>query len=135
MTSTERILEYAEVEQEQPLYRAPPLPAADQRNDGDTFPAALTYADYVASNARATSSVGSDQDFGIELSAISTGAGAKPGAKPRAAAVAAAVAAGRGPPRGVVEFRQVWMQYRDNPPVLKGISFTSKPGERIGVSV
>ena len=66
-------------------------------------------------------------DFGIEL----TVNGVSTGAKPRAAAVAA----GRWPPRGVVEFRQVWMQYRDNPPVLKGISFTSKPGERIGVSV
>ena len=27
------------------------------------------------------------------------------------------------------------MKYRDNPPVLKGVSFVTNPGERIGVSV
>jgi hypothetical protein len=27
------------------------------------------------------------------------------------------------------------MKYRDNPPVLKGVSFITNPGERIGVSV
>jgi ABC-type multidrug transport system fused ATPase/permease subunit len=37
------------------------------------------------------------------------------------------------PETGSIEFRDVWMQYRDNPPVLKGISFTVRKGERIGV--
>ena len=37
------------------------------------------------------------------------------------------------PTSGVVEFRNVWMKYRDNPPVLRGISFISSAGERIGI--
>lgn len=37
------------------------------------------------------------------------------------------------PAQGVVEFKDVWMQYRDNPPVLRGISFLSRAGERIGI--
>ena len=37
------------------------------------------------------------------------------------------------PASGVVEFRNVWMKYRDNPPVLRGISFLSRAGERIGI--
>jgi ABC-type multidrug transport system fused ATPase/permease subunit len=37
------------------------------------------------------------------------------------------------PAQGVVEFKKVWMQYRDNPPVLRGISFVSRAGERIGI--
>jgi ATP-binding cassette subfamily C (CFTR/MRP) protein 1 len=37
------------------------------------------------------------------------------------------------PETGSIEFRDVWMQYRDNPPVLKGINFRVQKGERIGV--
>ena len=37
------------------------------------------------------------------------------------------------PASGAVEFRNVWMKYRDNPPVLRGISFLSLAGERIGI--
>ena len=126
MTCTERVLEYTEVEQEQPLFQARAATEADR--SAGKFAPSLTYAQYIATTgAHAGVQGGGDVDFGIELTAN----GVSTGAKPRAAAVAA----GRWPPRGVVEFRQVWMQYRDNPPVLKGISFTSKPGERIGVSV
>jgi ATP-binding cassette subfamily B multidrug efflux pump len=35
--------------------------------------------------------------------------------------------------RGAVEFRDVWLSYRHGEPVLKGISFTARPGERIAL--
>jgi ABC-type multidrug transport system fused ATPase/permease subunit len=56
-----------------------------------------------------------------------------------APAAAAGVGVGVGAPpaewpaQGVVEFRDVHMQYRDNPPVLRGVSFRSRAGERIGI--
>lgn len=37
------------------------------------------------------------------------------------------------PSHGKIEFRDVYMQYRDNPPVLKGITFAVKEGERVGI--
>ena len=37
------------------------------------------------------------------------------------------------PSQGIVEFENVWMQYRDNPAVLKGISFKTLPAMRIGI--
>ena len=37
------------------------------------------------------------------------------------------------PLKGQVEFRDVWMHYRSNPPVLKGVSFSVNSGERIGI--
>ncbi len=37
------------------------------------------------------------------------------------------------PRSGEIELRNVWMQYRDNPPVLKGLTAHIKSGERIGV--
>lgn len=37
------------------------------------------------------------------------------------------------PQSGKIEFSNVWMQYRDNPPVLKGVSLSINAGERIGV--
>jgi ABC-type multidrug transport system fused ATPase/permease subunit len=37
------------------------------------------------------------------------------------------------PRSGEIELRNVWMQYRDNPPVLKGLAAHIKSGERIGV--
>jgi ABC-type multidrug transport system fused ATPase/permease subunit len=37
------------------------------------------------------------------------------------------------PASGCVEFDDVWMQYRDNPAVLRGISFKTGPGERVGI--
>ena len=149
MTSTERVLEYAEVDQEQPLYQAPSAVAATPTGDADKLesksPPSLTYAQYIASasasagagassgansganSGASESQVKGDVDFGIELSAMST-------AKAAASSSAARGPARLWPRRGVVEFRSVWMQYRDNPPVLKGVSFKSNPGERIGVS-
>jgi ATP-binding cassette subfamily C (CFTR/MRP) protein 1 len=37
------------------------------------------------------------------------------------------------PKTGTVEFRDVWLNYRENPPVLKGVSFAVRHGERVGV--
>lgn len=37
------------------------------------------------------------------------------------------------PSKGVIEFNNVFMSYRDNPPVLKGISFRFNSSERIGI--
>lgn len=37
------------------------------------------------------------------------------------------------PSEGIVQFDNVWMQYRDNPAVLKGISFKTQPAMRIGI--
>jgi ATP-binding cassette subfamily C (CFTR/MRP) protein 5 len=37
------------------------------------------------------------------------------------------------PQSGSIEFVDVWMHYRNNPPILKGISFKVQSGERIGV--
>ena len=37
------------------------------------------------------------------------------------------------PSEGIVQFENVWMQYRDNPAVLKGISFKTQPAMRIGM--
>jgi len=37
------------------------------------------------------------------------------------------------PSKGVIEFKNVFMSYRDNPPVLKGISFRFNSSERIGI--
>ena len=37
------------------------------------------------------------------------------------------------PTQGVVEFRNVWFRYRNNAPVLKGLSFKTRPGERLGI--
>ncbi len=37
------------------------------------------------------------------------------------------------PSGGKIEFRDVHMQYRDNPPVLKGITFAVREGERVGI--
>jgi ABC-type multidrug transport system fused ATPase/permease subunit len=37
------------------------------------------------------------------------------------------------PASGRLEFDGVWMQYRGNPSVLKGISFSTQPGERVGI--
>jgi ABC-type multidrug transport system fused ATPase/permease subunit len=39
----------------------------------------------------------------------------------------------RWPRTGSIEFRNVWMNYRSNPSVLRGISFKICYGERIGV--
>jgi ABC-type multidrug transport system fused ATPase/permease subunit len=39
------------------------------------------------------------------------------------------------PSQGIVRFDNVWMQYRDNPAVLRGISFTTLPAMRIGISL
>ena len=39
----------------------------------------------------------------------------------------------RWPRTGSIEFRDVWMHYRSNPSVLRGISFKVQYGERIGV--
>lgn len=36
-------------------------------------------------------------------------------------------------PRGEVEFRDVWFGYNSNEPVLKGISFKVKPGEKVAI--
>ena len=36
------------------------------------------------------------------------------------------------PSQGIVRFENVWMQYRDNPAVLRGISFSTLPAMRIG---
>jgi ABC-type multidrug transport system fused ATPase/permease subunit len=37
------------------------------------------------------------------------------------------------PSEGIVQFENVWMQYRDNPAVLKGINFKTLPAMRIGM--
>lgn len=37
------------------------------------------------------------------------------------------------PSGGKIEFRNVYMQYRDNPPVLNGITFSVNEGERVGI--
>jgi len=38
------------------------------------------------------------------------------------------------PSRGTIEFSNVWMAYRDGlEPALKGVSFTVKPGEKVGI--
>ena len=37
------------------------------------------------------------------------------------------------PVKGVIEFNDVYMNYRDNPPVLKGVSFRFNSAERIGI--
>ena len=37
------------------------------------------------------------------------------------------------PSQGQIEFRRVWFRYRDNPPVLKDLSFLTRPGERVGI--
>lgn len=39
----------------------------------------------------------------------------------------------RWPRTGSIEFRNVWMNYRSNPSVLRGISFKVRYGDRIGV--
>lgn len=39
------------------------------------------------------------------------------------------------PSQGTVRFDNVWMQYRDNPAVLRGISFSTLPAMRIGMKV
>jgi ABC-type multidrug transport system fused ATPase/permease subunit len=36
------------------------------------------------------------------------------------------------PSKGIIHFKDVWMQYRDNPAVLRGISFATSPSMRIG---
>ena len=36
------------------------------------------------------------------------------------------------PSQGIVRFENVWMQYRNNPAVLRGISFSTLPAMRIG---
>lgn len=36
------------------------------------------------------------------------------------------------PSQGIIRFENVWMQYRDNPAVLRGISFSTLPAMRIG---
>jgi ATP-binding cassette, subfamily B, multidrug efflux pump len=35
--------------------------------------------------------------------------------------------------RGAVEFKDVWLSYQQGEPILKGISFTARPGERIAL--
>jgi ATP-binding cassette subfamily B protein len=35
--------------------------------------------------------------------------------------------------RGAVEFKDVWLSYNQGEPILKGISFTAKPGERLAL--
>jgi ABC-type multidrug transport system fused ATPase/permease subunit len=37
------------------------------------------------------------------------------------------------PKSGSIELIDVWMQYRDNPPILRGLSFFIHGGERVGV--
>ena len=39
------------------------------------------------------------------------------------------------PSQGIIRFENVWMQYRDNPAVLRGISFSTLPAMRIGTYV
>jgi ABC-type multidrug transport system fused ATPase/permease subunit len=39
------------------------------------------------------------------------------------------------PSQGIVRFDNVWMQYRDNPAVLRGISFSTLPAMRIGTTI
>ncbi len=35
--------------------------------------------------------------------------------------------------RGAVEFKDVWLSYKHGEPILKGISFTARPGERLAL--
>jgi ATP-binding cassette, subfamily B, multidrug efflux pump len=35
--------------------------------------------------------------------------------------------------RGAVEFKDVWLSYKHDEPILKGISFTARPGERLAL--
>jgi ABC-type multidrug transport system fused ATPase/permease subunit len=37
------------------------------------------------------------------------------------------------PKSGKIDFNNVWLSYRGNPPVLKGVSFSVRHGERVGV--
>jgi ATP-binding cassette subfamily B protein len=38
-----------------------------------------------------------------------------------------------GPLRGAIEFKDVWFAYRPGEPILKGLSFTVEPGERVAL--
>lgn len=35
--------------------------------------------------------------------------------------------------RGEIEFRNVWFSYKEDEPVIRGVSFTIKPGERVAI--
>jgi len=40
---------------------------------------------------------------------------------------------GRGAIRGAIEFRDVWFSYKENNPVIRGVSFRAEPGEKLAI--
>jgi ABC-type multidrug transport system fused ATPase/permease subunit len=132
MTSTERVLQYVDLPQEMSVLQeenvsAPALPLLSPSPDIEGAAAGGGKYSLVSQQEQEQPHSVSEEEVTLVVSVDDA-----------AAARAAEVRAGKcldksWPATGVVEFSNVWMQYRENPPVLKGVSFRSRAAERIGV--
>jgi ATP-binding cassette, subfamily C (CFTR/MRP), member 1 len=129
MTSTERMCEYLAVPQEHSVARRGPKKASDAGFDIE------------AAAAVGGSGGGADiTDAGVQLQMVekasspadnagNTGTTGSSGS----VSTASSVMKKWSPKHGTIEFNNVWLSYRGNPPVLRGVSFAVKHGERVGV--
>lgn len=115
MTSTERVLTFLTIPQEKSMLPAFP-PTATASDSAEEAGVEMVRGDRARSRSRSLSW------------SSSTSAEAEAEARALATAVPASW-----PSLGAIEFRNVFFRYRNNPHVLKGISFTTRPGERIGI--
>jgi ABC-type multidrug transport system fused ATPase/permease subunit len=138
MTSTERMLEYLHIPQEQSTTDSSAVASAfidgKRTDDGAsdaTSEGARTMEVHVTSDGKhgprsMYAALGrGDQDGDIEMNDVAASA-----AKSDAEQLHLT---DQWPASGKMEFTDVWMQYRENPPVLRSLSFSCRGGERIGI--
>lgn len=125
MTSTERICEYLNVPQEKNT-----IPLGNTIMASAAAVADISTVQSVADRTANAESVGSDVEAG-NVGATGSAHGLKkyPTSDPTSSNNLKTWA----PKSGKVGFENVWLSYRGNPPVLKGVSFSVRHGERVGV--
>lgn len=109
MISTERVLEYCEIDSEPSI--VPVFQDVQCISEKNTMP--------------------KSNDLGMQASSSDKKDSISGKIRNRSKSVTGQLPA-NWPSEGIVQFDNVWMQYRDNPAVLKGISFKTQPAMRIG---
>lgn len=116
MTSTERICEYLNVPQEKNI-----VPLGDS-TDSDTSPSGAVVTTVPKESGDIETGTNTKSTALARYSALAT-SGNSTNSNLKAWA----------PKSGKIAFENVWLNYRGNPPVLKGVSFSVRHGERVGV--
>ena len=114
MISSERIFEYCEIDPEPST--VPPFDCMREEGKISLNNAVLTDPESLCTPSRSTAA---DTHSTANSKISDNSADAK-------------IAPVKWPSQGIVRFENVWMQYRDNPAVLRGITFSTLPAMRIG---